>query len=184
MSRVFFTADTHFGCARTLAVRKRPFASREEMDVALIARWNAVVGEDDEVYHLGDFASFDGEGVGAYADRLRGRVHLIIGNNDDADAIARTGRFASIAQMRELTLEGQRIFLCHYPMRDWPNAWRGAWHVFGHVHGRFDDKPLGLSLDVGVDSHGYAPVAFAAIARTMAAREHAREAARARVLAE
>jgi calcineurin-like phosphoesterase family protein len=69
-------------------------------------------------------------------------------------------------------------------MRDWPNAWRGAWHLFGHVHGRLDREPLGLSLDVGVDSHGYAPVAFAAIAPTMAARAAARDATRARVAAE
>jgi calcineurin-like phosphoesterase family protein len=184
MARVFFTSDTHFGCARTLSLRKRPFASLEEMDETLIARWNAAVGEDDEVYHLGDFAALDGEGVGAVVDRLRGRIHVILGNNDDADALARTGRFATIAEMRELTLEGRRIFLCHYPMRDWPNAWRGAWHVFGHVHGRLDREPLGLSLDVGVDSHGYAPVSLAGLARTMAAREHARDPARARVMAD
>jgi len=184
MSRVFFTSDTHFGHARTLAVRRRPFASVEEMDETLIAHWNAVVGEDDEVYHLGDFASFESESLGAVLDRLCGRIHLILGNNDDPQAIARTRRFASIAEMRELTLDGQRIFLCHYPMRDWPNAWRGAWHLFGHVHGRLDREPHGLSLDVGVDSHGYAPVPFAAIARTMAGREHARDAARARAMAD
>ncbi len=184
MSAVFFTSDTHFGCARTLVVRKRPFASLEEMDETMIARWNAAVGEDDEVYHLGDFATLKGDGLGAILDRLNGRIHLILGNNDDVDVIARTRRFASVAEMRELTLEGQRIFLCHYPLRDWPNAWRGAWHLFGHVHGRFDREPNGLSLDVGVDSHGYAPLSFAAIARTTAGREHAREAARARALAE
>lgn len=177
MSKVFFTSDTHFGHARTLAVRKRPFASLEEMDETMIARWNAAVAKDDEVYHLGDFASLGTDGLGAILDRLGGRIHLILGNNDDADAIARARRFASVAEMRELTLEGQRIFLCHYPMRDWPNAWRGAWHLFGHVHGRLDREPLGLSLDVGVDSHGYAPVSFASVARTMAGRAAAREAA-------
>lgn len=177
MSKVFFTSDTHFGHARTLAVRKRPFASLEEMDETMIARWNAAVGEDDEVYHLGDFASLGTDGLGPILDRLSGRIHLILGNNDDADAIAGARRFVSVAEMRELTLEGRRIFLCHYPMRDWPNAWRGAWHLFGHVHGRLDREPLGLSLDVGVDSHGYAPVSFASVARAMAGRAAAREAA-------
>jgi calcineurin-like phosphoesterase family protein len=183
MSKVFFTADTHFGHARALTMRKRPFASLEEMDEVLIARWNATVGEDDDVYHLGDFASFESEDVGAYRDRLNGRIHLILGNNDEPGAIARA-RFATVGELRELTIDEQRIFLCHYPMRDWPNAWRGAWHLFGHVHGRLDREPPGLSLDVGVDSHGYAPVAFAAIARTMAGRAAAREATRARVAAD
>jgi calcineurin-like phosphoesterase family protein len=183
MSKVFFTADTHFGHARALTMRKRPFASLEEMDEVLIARWNATVGEDDDVYHLGDFASFESEDVGAYRDRLNGRIHLILGNNDEPGAIARA-RFATVGELRELTIEEQRIFLCHYPMRDWPNAWRGAWHVFGHVHGRFDRDPFGLSLDVGVDSHGFAPVSFAAIAGIMAARIAARDEKRARVAAE
>ncbi len=170
MQRVFFTADTHFGHARALTMRKRPFASLDEMDETLIARWNATVGADDDVYHLGDFASFESDDVGAYLERLAGRIHLILGNNDEPGAIERAGRFASIGEMRELTLDGQRIFLCHYPLRDWPNAWRGAWCLYGHVHGRFDRDPIGLSLDVGVDSHGFAPVALAAIARTMAER--------------
>jgi len=169
-SRTYFTADTHFGCARTLRVRKRPFASLEAMDATLVARWNDTVGSKDEVYHLGDVATLDHADIGGVLGRLNGRIHLIIGNNDDAEKLAALGRFASIAEMRELTLDGQRVFLCHYPMRDWPSEWRGAWHLFGHVHGRFDDKPLGLSLDVGVDTHAYAPVSFAGVREAMARR--------------
>jgi calcineurin-like phosphoesterase family protein len=36
----FFTADTHFGHVNMLRYCNRPFTSVEEMDAALIARWN------------------------------------------------------------------------------------------------------------------------------------------------
>jgi len=57
----WFSADTHFGHAGILGPhmhcrRGDHFASIQEHDEALIERWNAVVGEDDEVWHLGDFA--------------------------------------------------------------------------------------------------------------------------------
>ena len=52
----FFTADTHFGHANIIKYTNRPFDSPNHMDDILIANWNAVVGPDDEVYHLGDFA--------------------------------------------------------------------------------------------------------------------------------
>jgi len=53
---LFFTADTHFGDHRTLNIHRRPFASVAEMDEALVAGWNAVVGPADEIWHLGDVA--------------------------------------------------------------------------------------------------------------------------------
>jgi len=177
MTNVFFTADTHFGHARTLALSRRPYASVAEMDAALIDKWNAVVGDDDEVYHLGDVADIAHTDVGDCLTRLRGRLHLVLGNNDDRDKLAATGRFASVCEMRELVIDGQALFLCHYPLRDWPHAKRGAWHLFGHVHGRLNRAPLGLSLDVGIDSHGYAPVAYGEIARTLLRRAQADRAA-------
>jgi len=52
----WFTADAHFGDHRTINLHRRPFASTAEMDQALVAGWNALVGPTDEVWRLGDFA--------------------------------------------------------------------------------------------------------------------------------
>ena len=52
----FFTADTHFGDHRTINIQGRVFDSVVAMDELMIARWNAVVGDADEVWHLGDVA--------------------------------------------------------------------------------------------------------------------------------
>jgi len=57
-------------------------------------------------------------------------------------------------------LQGISIILCHYPMREWNGVWRSAWRQFGHVHSRLDAAPLGLSIDVGVDSNNFHPLAF------------------------
>lgn len=56
--RILFTADTHWGHQACLGPRlglNRPFATIEEHDETLIARWNEAVGLDDAVWHLGDF---------------------------------------------------------------------------------------------------------------------------------
>jgi len=90
----FFTSDTHFGDHRTINIHRRRFASVAEMDAVLVDQWNAVVGEDDEVWHLGDFARSlrDAERVMGV---LRGRKHLIRGNNDP-EAVAAHPGWASV----------------------------------------------------------------------------------------
>jgi len=40
----------------------------------------------------------------------------------------------------------------------------------GHVHGKFDAQPLGLSVDVRVDSHGYGPVGMDVVATEIGLR--------------
>ena len=80
---VFFTSDTHFGHAGARALYRRPFASVPAMDAAMQARWNAVVGPADEVWHLGDFAIGPGPATMAtLLEGLHGRKHLVTGNND------------------------------------------------------------------------------------------------------
>jgi calcineurin-like phosphoesterase family protein len=154
---VFFTADTHFGHAAIIRHQNRPFTSVDEMDEALISRWNSCIGRGDTVYHLGDFCFRAGKGADSYLARLNGTIHLISGNHDNETVRDHTGLFASVQSMLTIKLEGQRIVLFHYPLREWPFAYSGAWHLFGHVHGNLDDHPHGFSLDVGVDSHHYRP---------------------------
>ena len=150
---VFFTADTHFGDHRTINIQRRPFASAAAMDEALVARWNAVVGADDEVWHLGDVARRPADVAGLLA-RLHGRKHLLRGNNDPDATLAAAG-WASTGDYAELTAGGHRLVLCHYPFRSWNGQHRGAINLHGHSHGRL--KPLPRQYDVGVDPNGFAP---------------------------
>ena len=50
----YFTADQHFGHFNIIRLCQRPFASLEEMDEVMLAKWNAKVKDSDRVFILGD----------------------------------------------------------------------------------------------------------------------------------
>ena len=157
---MFFTADTHFNDPRVLRIDRRPFADLADHDAALIDRWNAVVGPDDIVWHLGDFARGDAAAKAALLSRLNGRKQLVTGNNDDADTIAAPG-WETVQAYRELTIDDRRIVLCHYAFRTWNGMSRGALNLHGHSHGKL--KPMPKQYDVRVDPMWPAPVPLSAI---------------------
>jgi calcineurin-like phosphoesterase family protein len=156
---VWFTSDTHFGDHRVLNIGRRPFGSVAEMDAALAANWNAVVGPEDEVWHLGDVARTVA-GAAAMLERLNGRKHLIVGNNDPPGVVALPA-WASTAPYAELQQDGRRLVLCHYAFRSWNGMGRGALNLHGHSHGRL--RPMTRQYDVGVDAQGWRPVTLAGL---------------------
>lgn len=145
---VWFTSDLHFGHANIIGYCARPFSSVEEMDAALVANWNSVVRADDEVWHLGDFATRSAESAATYRRRLNGAIHLIWGNHD-SDQVRRSSLWASSQPYAEITVDSTRLVLCHYAMRVWHRSHRGALHLYGHSHGMLPGDRQ--SVDVGVD---------------------------------
>jgi len=158
---IWFTSDTHFAHAGALGRFKRPFGSVEEMDETMVARWNAVVGEDDEVWHLGDFAvKLAAPRAGALLGRLKGRKHLLVGNNDPPETTGLPG-WASVQSYAEMEVEGVRLVLCHYPFRTWNGMYKGGYNLHGHSHGQL--AGLTRQVDVGVDVWDFRPVGIATI---------------------
>jgi len=173
---LWFTADHHFGHRNIISHCKRPFASVEEMNETLIARWNSVVAPDDVVYHLGDIFLMASGDARKLRDRLHGRLCLLRGNHDKtADNVK--GCFEWIKDYHELKVPDeetgrgtQLIVLCHYGFRVW-NKWRyGSWNLFGHSHGSLPLLPHTLALDVGVDCHDFTPLSYAQIKVIMQGR--------------
>jgi calcineurin-like phosphoesterase family protein len=152
---VFFISDTHFGDHRVLNLYPRPFASVAAMDAEIMARWNAVVDDRDEVWHLGDFARTAAQAA-EILPRLKGRKHLILGINDPQP---QPEGWDSIADYAELKLDGVDLVLCHYPFRRWKGMDRGSINLHGHSHGRL--KPLPRQFDVGADVRDFRPVTLA-----------------------
>lgn len=157
--QLFFTADTHFGDHRTINIQRRPFATTAEMDEAIVARWNAVVEPEDEVWHLGDVAQRPTD-VPSLLARLNGIKHLICGNNDPPGTGDAAG-WASVQNYREITIDGTLLVLCHYPFRSWNGQHRRSINLHGHSHGRL--KPMLRQFDVGVDARGYRPTTLDAL---------------------
>ncbi len=158
---VFFTSDTHFGHAGARSLYRRPFGSVAEMDSAMVERWNARVGPEDDVWHLGDVAVGPGaEAIASLLGRLHGRKHLVTGNNDRAATTSQPA-WASVQPYAELELDGVGLVLCHYAFRSWRNSGRGWLNLHGHSHGRL--APLPRQTDVGVDTWEFRPVTLAEI---------------------
>ena len=82
--------------------------------------------------------------------------------------------FAEAIEQGMIEIEGQAIWLNHYPMRSWDRAFHGSWHLYGHVHGRLakQDEADGATLtkDVGVDACDYRPWSFDDLCAYMAPR--------------
>jgi len=175
--RKFYISDTHFGHALMLSPTacSRPFKSTDEMDEAMIHRWNAVVSDSDIVYHLGDFSmGLNNEArVRSVSSRLRGRKHLILGNHDFKKPGVVHPTLASLewaappTDVIETKDEGHRVFLSHYAHRTWPGSSKGSYHFYGHCHGEL--PAMGRSRDVGVDCPdvGFTPRTFSELTRGM-----------------
>jgi calcineurin-like phosphoesterase family protein len=191
--KTWFTADTHFGHGNIIKYCNRPFltdAERDEVrrdprgplrlspetvdrhDAALLDAINSRVAEDDTLWILGDFCWGKLPEAKAYRDRIRCRnVHLVWGNHDHRSIRL---AFAEAIEQGMIEVEGQSIWLNHYPMRSWDGSFHGSWQLYGHVHGRLtkqDESDGGtLTKDVGVDACDYRPWSFEDLFAYMAPR--------------
>ena len=100
--KIFLIGDCHFGHRNIIKYCNRPFDNVEEMTEGLIKNWNSVVGKNDIVYVVGDFALCGKTKIIEISKRLNGRKRLILGNHDGA----------SIATYREAGFE----FVYNHPI--------------------------------------------------------------------
>ena len=169
-TNVFFTSDDHFQHKNIIKYCSRPFHTVRDMDSALVKNWNSIVGKNDLVIHAGDFC-FGSKLSWAYLlDVLNGRKYLAAGNHDKNIT---PDKFIDVQHRFNLRIkgddeikDGQRITVDHYPMLSWYQSHRGAWQLFGHVHGGLSNKGLDATkltpnqMDVGVDVHNFTPISY------------------------
>lgn len=145
---IFFTSDSHF--SHPLMLKTRGFSTLEEHDETIIANWNARVGQNDVVYHLGDFTFTDREKSQKIFDRLNGRKHLIVGNHD------KVGRklygWCWVKDVFQIKHNDQKVWMSHYCHHIWPTKHYGSFHLFGHSHGGIPFSDTAARLDVGIDN--------------------------------
>lgn len=161
---IFFTSDEHYGHRNIIEYVKRPFQNAEIQTESLISEFNRKVSPNDHTWHLGDliWQSLTEQEAYSILRRLNGTHSLIYGNHDKV--IQRSeflqSMFRDIHDLISLNVSNkQKLVLCHYAMRIWPNSHKGAWHLFGHSHGAVEGE--GLSFDIGVDGIAqYAPMSL------------------------
>lgn len=177
---IWFTSDTHFGHTNIIRFCNRPFNSVKEMDETIINNWNSVVKPNDIVFHLGDFAFASNARWKQLIQALNGHIYLIVGNHDE---IRYPGHqtfdlFEGVTSQLIVKIDGQAIYLNHYPFLCYGGAWYkdAVWQLYGHVHSgpHCEGKDISrLSVtfpyqyDVGVDNNNYIPVSWEQVKETI-----------------
>jgi calcineurin-like phosphoesterase family protein len=164
MTKTWFTSDSHYhhkNMVFGVSVWEdknscRYYSTLEKHDEALIKNINDNVGENDVLYHLGDW-SFGGiDNIWNFRKEIKCKnIHLILGNHDhhieknrlitpvqQKEAVAlgyynpftTQSLFKSVQHYKKITIEKQQIILCHYAMRVWDQAHHGSWMLYGHSH--------------------------------------------------
>ena len=153
---IYFTSDSHaFHKNLTKGVSKwtdksscRDFETPEEMTATLIKNINDTVGEDDILYHLGDWSFHSTSNIKEFRESLKCKtIHLILGNHDtELQKEQHLHKlFASISHYKEINIHNQLIVLSHFPFASWNKVGKGSWMLHGHCHGRLE-KQISLSL--------------------------------------
>jgi len=126
----FYISDTHFGHKNVLKYDNRPYFTVAEMDADLIKRWNEAVKPTDTVYHLGDFSWLKPAEESAILQQLNGEKILIRGNHDYKP----TADWKEVLPFAEITDNGRRVVLSHFPIAAFKNMEHGWYHLYGHIH--------------------------------------------------
>jgi calcineurin-like phosphoesterase family protein len=154
----FFTSDEHYGHHNVTRFNDRPFNDIHEMTEGLIENHNSVVSDSSNnvTIHCGDtFWTNQYSEAQEIIKRLNGKHVFLKGSHDAWMRTANNKRFHEIWERK---VNGQYIVCCHYSMRTWARSHYGAWHLFGHSHGKLSS--FGKSFDCGVDNHNYFPLTF------------------------
>jgi calcineurin-like phosphoesterase family protein len=173
--RLYFTSDTHYnhtnicrGVTRWTDAEDitRDFKTLDEMNDRIVNGINMLVGQDDILFHLGDWSFGGFESIYKFRDRINCKnIHLVLGNHDhhierDREGIRRL--FTSVHQYVELEVDKQYNYvLMHYPIMSWNKMNDGVIHLHGHVHLPPDRRiGKGKMMDVGVDGNGMDPISL------------------------
>jgi calcineurin-like phosphoesterase family protein len=183
--QLYFTSDTHYMhkniCRGTTSWSNaddfcRDFDTLDQMNDRIVNGINSAVGQDDILFHLGDWSFGGFEMIWKFRHRINCQnIHLILGNHDHHIERDREGIqtiFTSVNQYLELEVKGndweQNYVLMHYPIVSWNKMNDGVIHLHGHVHLPANRRiGKGKTMDVGVDGNGLNPLHTSDIKRLM-----------------
>jgi calcineurin-like phosphoesterase family protein len=177
---IWITSDTHFGHAGIVRGTThwrilddegnkvvpldavRDFDTVEEMNEIMISNINDAVGENDTLFHMGDWSFGGFENISEFRYRINCKnIHFIIGNHDhhiesNKENIRRF--FASVNYYNEVTVAHKsgstKLVMCHYPIVSWNNMRRNSYMLHGHQHLRGDQRfGNGKRMDIGMCGH-------------------------------
>lgn len=152
----WFISDTHFFHANILKFTddsgkriRDGFQSLDEMHSTIIKNWNALVQDNDYVYHLGD-VTFRYDGVfNNLMAQLKGKKRLIIGNHDKLwnPSLQKWFEKADIWKGFSDKEAGIAFTASHFPLPQYCLR-NGKHNAHGHIHQNKSKEPHQLNLSV------------------------------------
>lgn len=160
---IFVTSDLHFNHDKEFLYAPRGFFSAEEMNEAIVIKWNEMVSPEDTVYILGDVGM--GKDTAANIELLKslnGKLYLAIGNHDsDAkiEAYKQANIFEDIQFGYRLKIKKKICVLTHYPTIVANDGDAPTINLYGHTHQQTNFYEGHWDMyHVGMDSHDCYPV--------------------------
>lgn len=148
----YYIADLHFFHeSMNSHMDRRGFNSVEEMNGYMIDKWNCKVRKKDEVVIIGDLSFGSVEETNNLLKSLNGKLYMIQGNHDRFLKKSETdlSRFKWVKTYAELSDEGRKVVLCHYPIMCYNGQYRldkngkpKTYMLYGHVHDTMDQRLL------------------------------------------
>ena len=157
------------------------------MNCLIIDNINSVVGENDTLYHLGDFCFGSIDNYRAREKIKCRNIHYVCGNHSNKngkeyDPVMSCGNrvsslFKSYGYYAEIFYNKTRIVLFHYPIASWNEMPSGSIMLHGHTHRCPEDRYVngGKSMDVGLDGNNLMPYNLDTIVDIMKDRPIKRE---------
>ena len=168
--KIFLIGDCHFGHRNIIKYCNRPFKDVVDMTEKLIKNWNSIVGKNDIVYVVGDFALCGKQKIIEIGNRLNGHKRLILGNHDGASIATYREAGFEFVYNHSIVLDDFYI-ISHIPMVgisvNAPFA-----NVFAHVHDDPTYKDCSCrSFCVSAERINYTPISFEDIKALIKAQE-------------
>ena len=176
MGKRYFTSDFHFNSTLINKYANRPRREALDAGIFLVCNANAVLSDEDVLFHVGDFCLTSPDRHGKEVDypldfspdywktQLKGRLVLLAGNHDDGHSFAADCK----SMVLDLNQNYRNVYVNHFPSdhRDYHGlvgyGKKVQINLCGHVHDKwllfFDAKKRVLNVNVSVDVWNYKPV--------------------------
>ena len=167
---LYITSDLHFCHERDFIYKPRGYKTVNGMNKGIVKNWNSIITNDDEVYLLGDIMLNNNEEGLKYFKKLKGKIHIILGNHDTInrkDLFLSLDNVVSVEYATIIKYKKWHFYLSHYPTittnQKKTKKSLTLWNLCGHYHtkDKFDDMKRGWPCyHIELDAHNNKPVSI------------------------
>ncbi|MGG3801216.1 hypothetical protein [Metabacillus fastidiosus] len=163
MAKTWIIGNTQLNNTNIILYENRPFATKEEMNEAIIRLWNETVAPEDTIYHLGNVIHGSKVIQEELLKQLNGYKILRVSNYDNRTTINHWKNYFDEVYTDDILLDD--LCLSHDPLNDYEMERLLALGLIkGSVHGHNDKKSPALDpkkyFCVSSELTNYRPIDF------------------------